>query len=358
MNWKFRENSLDAIRLFAASEVAIEHTFEFMFVGKTGTLFFEVLKLFPGVPIFFFISGYLISRSYQRSPSHFEYAKNRILRLYPALFICVAVNIIMVASTGYLAEQGASFGDIALLFAAKTSFLQFYNPDFMRAFGDGVLNGSLWTICVELQFYILTPLLYLLMGGKQNIKNGLLLSLIVIFLGLNQLLHYLHTDYNHTTAWKLFRISFMPWFYMFLVGILFQQNFDRIASIVLKIPFIPIFLTYILLALWLNRNGFETGNSISPILFVLIIFVIFRAAYCIPNTINQLMRGNDISYGIYIWHMPVVNQMLYLQYNTEFTHAYIALFLSTLLALSSWFIIEKPALKLKSFTLNQRLSTT
>lgn len=39
------------------------------------------------------------------------------------------------------------------------SFVQFYNPDWLRGFGTGVLNGSLWSIPVELQYYVLLPFL-------------------------------------------------------------------------------------------------------------------------------------------------------------------------------------------------------
>jgi peptidoglycan/LPS O-acetylase OafA/YrhL len=40
---------------------------------------------------------------------------------------------------------------------AQLSIVQFYNPDFLRGYGVGVLNGSLWTISVELQFYVMLP---------------------------------------------------------------------------------------------------------------------------------------------------------------------------------------------------------
>ena len=354
-SWIFRENSLDLIRLFAASEVAIEHTFEFMFADKTGTLFFHILKLFPGVPIFFFISGYLISRSYERSPNLREYSKNRILRLYPALIICVAVNLIMVSLTGYLAEKQASAADIGLLFIAKTTFLQFYNPDFMRQFGDGVLNGSLWTICVELQFYILTPIGYYLFGRNRAISNKVLFSLIIVFLIFNRGL-YGHEDYRSEVWWKLLKVSFIPWIYMFLTGMLFQRNFEKISTYMAKLPFLALLAAYILAGLALNNAGFATSNSISPVLFILIALVIFRAAYFLPDKANLLLKGNDISYGIYIWHMPIVNQMLYLGYRHETYHAFIALGLSVLVAILSWKFVEKPSLMLKSITINSRLA--
>lgn len=41
------------------------------------------------------------------------------------------------------------------------SVVQFYNPDLLRGYGVGVLNGSVWTIPVELQYYAVLPLLYL-----------------------------------------------------------------------------------------------------------------------------------------------------------------------------------------------------
>ena len=119
--WTFRENSLDAIRLIAASQVAILHTCEFMLEGKATGIFFDLLRLFPGVPIFFFVSGYLISKSYECSPSLTKYAKNRFLRLYPALIICVAVNLVMVFSVGYFSQVDAGFFDVGLLFLAKNN---------------------------------------------------------------------------------------------------------------------------------------------------------------------------------------------------------------------------------------------
>ena len=54
-------NNFDLIRLLAASQVAITHSAEHL---NLHSWVFDALRFFPGAPIFFFISGYLIYASY------------------------------------------------------------------------------------------------------------------------------------------------------------------------------------------------------------------------------------------------------------------------------------------------------
>lgn len=51
--WTFRENNLDLVRLLAAGQVVVLHSFEFMMHEVTDHTFFQILRLIPGVPIFF-----------------------------------------------------------------------------------------------------------------------------------------------------------------------------------------------------------------------------------------------------------------------------------------------------------------
>lgn len=351
MNANFRENSLDMLRLLAALQVAVLHSFEYMDHTLTQNLFFNILRIFPGVPIFFFISGFLISSAYERSKSLHQYAENRGLRLYPALWICLIVNILLVGSTGYLDSVSAGFDDVLLLFLAKGTFLQFYNPDFMRQFGDGVLNGSLWTICVELQFYVLIPVLYYVLNRFNLFGNKTLLIMIVVFCLFNRLMVDLQEDYSETVLWKLFRVSFIPWFYMFLLGVFFQRNFDFLASIFLKVKLRWYVSIYLIWAYYSSFFlGMAVGNNINPLNFFLIAALVFRFAYWKPHISKNLIRGNDYSYGIYIWHMVIVNQFVYFNLQSSL-NILMAVFISAAIAIVSWHLIEKPSLRLKRFSI-------
>ena len=152
-----RINNFDLIRLFAAAQVVIVHGVDHLGVRGVDR-FIDLISYFPGVPIFFTISGFLISKSWERSPDYKSYFRNRLLRIYPALWVCLFFTITIFITSGVRFD----FGEFAAWLAAQLTFFQFYNPEFLRTFGVGVMNGSLWTIPVELQFYFLLPFLYLL----------------------------------------------------------------------------------------------------------------------------------------------------------------------------------------------------
>ena len=80
----FRVNNFDLLRIFAATEVLLLHSFTHLKLPFP--VWFKVLANFPGVPMFFVMSGFLISASYERNGELKNYFRNRILRIYPALW--------------------------------------------------------------------------------------------------------------------------------------------------------------------------------------------------------------------------------------------------------------------------------
>jgi len=68
-------------------------------------------------------------------------------------------NSISVYFTGYLSNKDFNVVEFVFWVVGQISFVQFDNPELMREFGTGVANGSLWTISVELQFYLMVPVI-------------------------------------------------------------------------------------------------------------------------------------------------------------------------------------------------------
>ncbi len=350
----YRFNNFDLLRLIAAMQVVSQHAVEILHINAPGAVqnILRFLHLFPGVPIFFFLSGFLISKSYESNHKLSEYFQNRILRLYPGLIVCVLLSFILIYISGYMATVNANILDWGLLYLAKTTFVQFYNPEFMRGYGDGVLNGSLWTITVELQFYFLVPIIYLAFK-LQNAKfcNYKLIFLITLFFVINRVYTHIPSEYFGTIEYKLFRVSFFPWFYMFLIGVFVQKNFDYVYKIIAG-RFVQFFILYCIVGYFSITYKVELGNNINPFLYLLLIAVVLSFAYSFVWLSKKLLRGNDISYGTYIYHMPIVNFMLYNGFYGDMTKAFYVLLATTVVAFISWIVIEKKSLSFKKHPLN------
>ena len=333
-------NNFDLIRLLAALQVAIKHAL--VHLGLDGP-WADALGIFPGVPIFFFISGFLIFQSYQNGSSLYQFSINRVLRIYPALIVCFLVSITLVVCTGYLHWRDLITLPFLLWAAAQLSFLQIYNTDLLRGFGVGALNGSLWTVAVELQFYLLTPLLAWL-----TLRRDWLWALIIALGIVANLTLGLGSD---GFAAKLFSVSFPPWFYMFVLGAWLSTRQDWQKRLLHLSP--AYFLAgYSVVALLGWQAGVRIhGNEINPLSYLLLAALIFRLAYSRPKLSDRILRRNDISYGVYIYHMPVLNLFVFYGMSGSLWWVLAATLITVTFALASWRFVERPALRLKKLAL-------
>ena len=298
-------NNFDLIRLFAASQVAITHCAYHL--GYKNTLL-SVVSLFPGVPIFFFVSGFLIYGSFEKSSHSLNPIRNffikRTLRLYPALLFCLILSTLSIWQSGYFEKMEINIISFLTWLLAQSTFFQFYNPDFLRSYGVGVINGSLWTISVEIQFYILTPFIFLAFNrlGKYVLFGAVLAFIIT---------NILNAQFNERAfiIQKLFGVSFIPWLYMFLLGALCYK-YQQIISYIKKVPFLAICLIFAFTYYLTFNLGW--GNQINLIGYIALVVLVVKCAFTLPNISDFILRRNDFSYGIYIMHMPIVNYLLYL----------------------------------------------
>ncbi|MFT6716153.1 MAG: peptidoglycan/LPS O-acetylase OafA/YrhL [Saprospiraceae bacterium] len=338
-------NNFNFIRTIAALQVLVVHSFHHF---ELDSAFVDYIKVFPGVPIFFFLSGYLISKSYE-SKEHLgivTFFKNRILRIFPALIVCVVVSIAAVFFTGYFSEVSFTAAKFLSWFVAQISFFQFYNVDFMRGYGVGVLNGSLWTIAVELQFYALTPILfYLFRKSKVFVAILLLGSLAINF--------YIKPGWGYNWSsmpFKLLYASSLPWFYMFVLGFLYSQ-YAFLREFASKVNVFLLLGLYILSMNFVGSYEVNGSNAINPVsVLILTVFLtkLSKVNLKLPTRIQSFLDNYDISYGMYIYHMPVINVFLYTSLFTGLSNIFLVIIITFVFAFLSWTLVEKKSLKLKT----------
>jgi len=340
------QNNFDLIRLFAAAQVALTHAAKYFNIKSQ---FFDILGLFPGVPIFFFVSGYLIYGSYKQSTkskyTNLNFFIKRFFRLYPALWLCFFFSIISIWSTGYFREVEFSTFEFLSWAIAHNTIFQFYHPDFMRNYGVGVLNGSLWSISVEIQFYLLTPFIFYFIN---RYKLGLVWVIVLILIFTNVLDANINDRINIYK--KLLSVSFLPWLYMFILGAI-AYKFSSVTKLVTKVHVLIVIGIYILSYIlsrdfiWGNLNPISVSYLMMPML-------ILKIAYTAPQLSDKILKKNDISYGLYIFHMPIINYFLHQQI-TGLAGFFLTILLTVTIASISWFFYEKKILSFKKYALRK-----
>jgi len=239
------------------------------------------------------------------------------------------------------ALNSVAIKDILTWALAQLTVLQFYNPDFLRSFGVGVVNGSLWTISVELCFYLVLPLIVFMIRKSSRMTFVVLFALSVLFLAYFYYFIYPFPFTDLTWVNKLFYVSILPYLFYFTFGILVYYKRDRLIPFV-RTKFIYIALAYILLYV-ANQEGFILF-LIKEITFSLLIFGL---AF---SFVRPRRGGNnkiDLTYGIYIYHMLVINVFVIIGLKGDALNVFTALFVTVFLAALSFFLVEKPCLKLK-----------
>lgn len=346
------QNNFDIIRLLAAVQVVFVHAYEHK-VAPQGQVLLEgicaFVKLFPGVPIFFVISGFLISMSFESNQRQIKpYFWNRFLRIYPALWVCFAFTVIQIGVFGFLDRGWVGSLNFWGWIAGQTTMGQFVNPEHLRSFGVGVTNGALWTIPVELQFYLVLPVIFgaLAWSACSTKRGNLLIAVLMAGSYAGFLLNAAHP--KESLVWKLFGVSIIPHLWMFLVGVLIHQNFSSWRRFLeghaarWSLAFLPL----VVLEQFCADTKWHAGVFL--VTRLVMGFWTIAVAFTAGGIAHRLLRGNDISYGVYIYHMLLVNTMLHLGVR-ESMPAFLLIFpLTMALAFGSWRLVEKPALRLKN----------
>lgn len=285
---------LNTIRLLGAFQVFYYHAIIHLHVDMPDAVTHSVLFIM-GVPIFFFLSGYLNWFSSKRSVNAVDYYKKRFWRIYPELWVAVLFEIVSIV---VLYKQTISWPLLGTFAFTQGSFLQFWTPEFLRGYGCGCPNGALWTICMIIQYYLVAyPLQHWLIDKKLRTWSLLLGLSIVIGILSKPLVSILPMMVGKLYGQLIFR-----YFWLFFLGAFvgrYSKNF---------LPYLKKYFPLMLLlsgVVMLSNFDITIGHYgvIRSLLFCL-------GALGLSYTCPWLNVKIDISYAMYIYHMIVVNAFI------------------------------------------------
>ena len=349
-----RDNNFDLIRLLAASQVVLVHLHDHLHLPLP-----QVIDFFPGVWVFFIVSGFLVTASLARCSSLREYLRNRVLRIYPALWAMTAVTVVLLALFGQL-NSATPVPKFLAYVIGQATIVQLVDGGLgmFRGFGTGGVNGVLWTIATELQYYAALPLMLWIAGTTATRRTTVLSILFCVSVLIYQLMlplslqtvgappdaaKYLVVIVYTSIATHLFGFLFGVFFYLGLPQLIRFVRGKFVYWLAGYAAFVLVIYGVFGLVGWdLERN---TAAMLCERL--LLTGLVFSFAFSLPGLAETLLRRNDISYGVYIYHMLVINILVQFGLTGLWRYGVLCALAVAAISFASWRLVEKPALSIK-----------
>ncbi len=334
-------NNFDIIRILFAWFVIVSHSYVLNGDGPTDPLAKltngYMIFSFIGVKGFFIISGYLIFQSLERSKSILDYLTKRILRIFPALIVVLALTLLVVyfiypSYQGYYLFQPEIYKYFignGILFMPH-----FFIKGVFENLPNHAINGSLWTIEFEFLFYLLLLFLYPIRRNKNWLKSIIILTLIGFFVGNLFFLNEIKKVSSPISLELVFDLGT----YFLMGSLLACFNWNTIPYK----QFIVLGSIVILLLAILFKLNYSWVHLSLP--FIIIYFGKQSSSIA---TLSHNVLG-DPSYGIYLYGFPVQQFIIYFFKPSTLVLMISSTLLCFLLGYLSWILIEKKALQYKN----------
>ena len=343
-NLNNRLNNFDFLRLAAAFLVLIGHAP--LILGQSfyswdpfKILFGHNIHAF-GVVVFFIISGFLVSMSWERHQSAIEFLRARILRIFPGLVVAILFSVLFLGvflTNKSLLVYLTDFQTYQYLFNMSLLRISYNLPGVFENNPIGTsINGSIWSLPYEFCCYLLLLFTGLL---TKRIKRKYLLP--ILYLG-TMIFYFSFQNQLDSIyfSWIDIRVKILaPYALYFFVGSIYYQLRKQI-------PYrFGIFILAILLCLLIQLLGW---NDLITIL--ILPYVILYLAFSPKINLRWAGKKGDLSYGVYLYAFPIQQTLVYFLPNIPNVAILILLTILIVLPLAyfSWNFVEKPALKWKN----------
>lgn len=316
-----RANSFDAIRLIAAGVVVYHHAF--LLVGLPEPIAFRwddrVLDFGAvAVIVFFVVSGYLITQSWNNSPSLTSFSMKRAARIWPGLIAVVTISVFVLGplvtslDTVTYFRHAETWGYLRTLFLAP---VETRLPGVFEQTPLGTVNASLWTLPIEVVAYAALATI-----GTLFLRRGHRWVIPVAALALAGF-GTASTEHSGNIA------ALLAFFFMGAACQVYRIGRNRWL------------LAFAVAAFWVSLTSSLFFLAFPAMTYI----VLFIATGNYPG-LRRVSRWGDPSYGTYIYGAPV-GQLLYLAGVTSLLPMFvISLVLSVAAGYISWHLVENPAL--------------
>ena len=331
-------NSFGVLRFLMATLVLISHSYLYC----AGTSEAEPLVGWLGrslgecaVQVFFILSGVMVAQSFDRSRSVVDFAVARILRIFPALIVCVLITSFLIgpivsrlAPADYLMNPGL-YG-----YLAKTLTLSTGSASLPGVFETvpyaGYVNSSLWTLKYEVLCYVGLALLGFVGLFQPRWRWPALTGLAFLVATVSLSLPSNPDAFVFLDNLRYFAVFFGTGVLAYLV-----RKDLRINALVL----VPLFALFVVTV----RTPFaEVGAAL------FLAYAALCAATLTWGPLRALCNRFDTSFGIYIGAGPIQQTLLWLIPTlTPIWLSLLAFAIVFPIAFLSWIGLEKPALRLR-----------
>jgi peptidoglycan/LPS O-acetylase OafA/YrhL len=327
-----KNNNFDVLRLIAACMVIIGHAHALV-PNAAPVDFVQSLLHFDyagslAVKFFFFLSGLVVTNSLLEKPGMVAFAVARTCRLMPALIVCVILSALVLGPmvtllpvTHYLADPGTW----SYITANVSLYLQWELPGVFTGHRNTGVNGSLWTLPIELFCYTVLAALGLLGLLRNRLIGSTILVAVIVWAVLVPT--WLSMFGFNGTEPQLPPACFAFGGLLALNKHAIQLRFRTLAGL--------------LVCCVVFR-----GTGLFQFTFYAALFYGSILAAVTPLLIRTRMPG-DFSYGVYLYGFPL-QQLIVSLFPHWSTHQnqIAALAAALIAACCSWYLVEQPGIRL------------
>lgn len=358
---------LDGIRGLAALAIVGYHGLGGNYRSITGWVELGT-ALRCALPFFFFLSAFLLYRPYVAArlgdvprPELRTFWWRRFLRIVPAYWVAITLITLTVGLPGVFGPEGWRY----------YTFLYVYSH---RSVSGGLVPA--WTLCVDMTFYLLLPFFALALDrlwrrlSLRAAVNTELIILAVVWLASTAYWFIWVSGANVNLASLEMRemnlVANLDWFTLGMaLAVLSATDAHRQSALTrllsrrhaVPLAWAAAGLTFLIIA----RTYYVTGETTRHLLALVFCALIFAPATLVPEhgRLQRILAHGKLawlgvaSYGIYLYHGPVLNELrtLGVRLGTNGLLTYVSLLLVALpivIALSSvsYYLMERPLLRL------------